>query len=335
MNRFHRHPVGRLIPPKDSRGFRWTFRLAVCGLLALVTPGISFADDDYAGEAKTINASDGWPLACTYYVAKSTGTNVARNDGDKNAPVVLLLHGEKGSRLFWDKTSAIPGTKLTFAKLLHDRGYAVLTIDMRKHGESQPEGVEPKFTVNDYAMMVADLASVKEFLLQEHQAERLNIRKFAIVALDIMAPIACAYAEYDWRRLPYDDHPIPAMATPRGQDVRALVLISPETSIGRYKIASSLKYLGSCTPNISFLTVSGSQDRSGNAKAELTLKSFGARPDFEDHVRHQSIDTNEKSDKLFANPSIKVENYLVDFLKKNVLDLKIEWQDRRSRLDRE
>src|SRR5262245_48301758 len=64
--------------------------------------------------------NDGFPIHVTYYEANPEKTA----SGVENAAVVLLLHGEGGSRLIWDKSSAPQGQK-PFAEKLNDLGYAV------------------------------------------------------------------------------------------------------------------------------------------------------------------------------------------------------------------
>jgi len=307
-------------------------RVAIVATVAfcLVVVGPISADDELK-QTEVVRGPGNWPITFSYYAAFDAAK---KPEGNKNASVVMLIHGEGSERLFWDKTSSPAGVNMPFAKLLQEQGYAVLSIDMRKHGESAPEQ-EVAIDNDDYGYMVGDLVAIKEFLYKEHQAERLNMRKLAIVALDKMAPVATTYAEYDWKLLPYDDHPISAEATPRGQDVRALVLVSPELNAGKVKIVNSLKFLGSPAFGIAFQVIVGKEDRRAVSKANSVFKMVGNEKGAEDRTEMKEFETKEQSDKLFANRAIGVELPIVEFLKKNVKDLKIEWRDRRSRLDRE
>src|SRR4029077_6102544 len=80
----------------------------------------------------------------------------------------------------------------------------------------------------DYeAMVELDMEAVKTFIHGEHQAGHLNMNKMGIVGPEMGASIAVAYAVLDWDKEPHDDGQ-PGFQTPRGQDVRALALISPE-----------------------------------------------------------------------------------------------------------
>src|SRR5690606_1715727 len=104
-------------------------------------------------------------------------------------------------------------------------GLAVVTVDMRKHGESKtsPAGrTETVMRHEDYQhMWQGDLEAVKQFLMEEHKQRKLNVNKLAIIAAGEMAPIAARFTVFDWSKPPYDDAPIPRERTPRGQDVRA------------------------------------------------------------------------------------------------------------------
>lgn len=279
---------------------------------------------------QTVTGPGGWPIHFTYYPAiESVG-------GSKidvsTAPVVILLHGTDGSRLFWDKTSAPPGGGRPFAEVLQSQGFAVVAVDMRKHGDSAREG-DTNVVATDYELMVGDLIAVKQFLYEEHQAKRLNMRKCGIVAMDDMVPVAATFAEYDWRQLPHDDAPLYADRTPRGQDIKALVLISPETNAGRVQATNSLRFLGNPEFRVAMLFVTGKKDTRG-LKDTRTLHRVASNKGNESRVQLHELETNERSQHLFGNPRIGAELPVIKFLKDNVKDLDIPWQNRISRRER-
>jgi hypothetical protein len=83
------------------------------------TPGSSDA-----GTVVPLNAA-GWPIVTTYFESQS----------GKESPVIILLTSTEGSdkvdarnRLIWQST----------ALALQKSGFAVITADLRKHGESIP-----------------------------------------------------------------------------------------------------------------------------------------------------------------------------------------------------
>jgi pimeloyl-ACP methyl ester carboxylesterase len=289
---------------------------------------------------ETVRAQDGLPIHFTYYPALDSVGGQKRDV--RTAAVLILLHGQEMSRLFWDKTSAPPAAATAkpgsaagpFAAVLQQQGFAVISVDMRKHGDSVREG-ENRVTTNDYELMIADLIVLKEFVFQQHQAQKLNMRKLAIVAMDAMVPIAATFAEWDWRQAPYDDHAILAQCTPRGQDVRAIVMISPETNSGRVQATNSLRFLASPEKRMAFEVVVGKKDTAAAKKASTLFKVVRGASTDDERVKLAELDTNEKSAHLFGNPRIQAEVPIIKFLKANVADLSIDWQDRRSRLDRE
>ncbi|MFN9977188.1 MAG: hypothetical protein ACK58T_45530, partial [Phycisphaerae bacterium] len=89
--------------------------------------------------------------------------------------MVIMLPAAEGhdaksarTRKIWEKS----------ALNLQSNGYAVMTVDLRKHGDSVPAAASSgtgkaaavKLGPNDYTLMAAaDLESVKEFLLAEHE----------------------------------------------------------------------------------------------------------------------------------------------------------------------
>lgn len=297
---------------------------------------VLFATPQLAAQAtsrvETINGLDGWPIRLTYYPApEKSGSQVI---DVKQAAVVVLLHGEGGDRSFWDKRSAPPGAMgKPFAEVLQSQGYAVISVDLRKHGESAREGND-KIVAADYEAMVADLAAIKEFIFTQHQAQQLNMRKLAIVALDNSVPVAVTFAERDWALPPFDDHALESERTPRGQDVRAIVMLSPVTNVGRIQASGGLRSLGAPARGMSFFVGVGKKDAAGLKAANTLFKLVGSKAN-EDRTQFEQFDTNERSEHLFGNARIRVEVPVLVFLKKQVQDLSIPWVDRRSRTDRD
>ena len=141
-------------------------------------------------QEETVAAPDKFPIRFSYYPAIAD----KNPDGQENAGVVILLHGEKGARINWDNGSAPAGQK-TFPTVLQEQGYAVVTVDLRKHGQSVVEGREDPIVPDDYAKMAAgDLKAVKDFIQTEHQAKKLNMGKMAVVGAGFSAAVAAAFS---------------------------------------------------------------------------------------------------------------------------------------------
>ena len=301
--------------------------LAGLGVLAVAAQAQSIVEP----EVVQIAATDGFPLKMSYYPARAD----KNPNGLQNAPVVLFLHGEKGSRVQWDKGSA-PRGKDPIPSYLNTQGYAVLALDFRKHGDSLPPGDKPDNTVlpNDYSAMVAgDLVAVKKFLYDEHMKEKLNMSKLGIVASDISVPLALAFAEADWKQAPYDDSALPTERTPRGQDVRALVMISPKIKAGRITAAPSIQYLKAPQFGIGMLFIAGEQDASSMRDLKTLHQSASAVPMSEERIVKFTPPSKDAGVRLLANAPVAISE-TIKFLDDRVAKLDIPWRDRRSRLNR-
>lgn len=120
-------------------------------------------------------ASDAFvPVALSYHTANVDGVEVFyREAGDKNAPVLILLHGfPTSSHMF---RNLIP--------LLADK-YHVIAPDYPGFGQSaMPERDEFAYTFDNYATVV-------DKLLQQ-----LNIKNYAMYVMDYGAPVGFRLAE--------------------------------------------------------------------------------------------------------------------------------------------
>lgn len=271
---------------------------------------------------------DRFPIHATYYPASED----SNPSGTMNAPVVVFLHGDNGARLQWDKGSA-PRGATPFPAELQKRGFAAITVDLRKHGESIVEGSEQPVRPNDYRkMVVGDLAAVKKFIFEEHQKQRLNMNKMAIVAIGFSAPVAAGFAEVDWKQVPYDDAALAADRTPRGQDVQALILISPETSAGTVIASRSLTFLRQT--GLSLMVIAGAQDRKAKKSAESLHQIFAAMKGAENRSEIVLPDLKDNGLPLLVKAPSATLVPMLKFLDEKVKDRESVWKDRRSRLER-
>lgn len=344
------------------------------GLVAMLvlSIGTSLSAQDKKDKEKQVDDKtilspvDGWPLKLTYY----------RSGEGKEAPVVILLHMKGASRLPWTAPKG-------FAEQLNGRGFAVLAVDMRKHGQSKPgaEDDDPKKAAaaaaekdkakkatggselkpTDYPLMVRDMDGVKKFIFEEHQKGNLNMRKTAIIAPTMSAAIAITFAAADWQKPPYDDAANIALRTPRGQDVQAMVFLSPETTLAgvpAHQVVSQLK----ATPMAAFVVVGGS-DSQDKDQAKRLFQQLGGDPAKTETPKKkvepkkaakekESEKASEKKseERLFygelkgvklrgtdlLGQNLKIEEAMIGFLEDHVKALKgpvYEWRDRQSRLN--
>ncbi len=311
-------------------------RFAVClGLILAVAAGDAAAQD--AGEKKLViedkllTTGDGWQIHITYF----------QSPIGKEAPVVLLLHGKGGNRLVWGAKPRAGGAQGVkgFANRLQENsekgGYAVISLDLRKHGQSKNPAVPVDLHPNDYQLMVVqDLEAVKKFIYAEHQAQRLNMRKLAIIAADMSAPIAINYALRDWLKRPHVDAPTIAARTPRGQDVRALVLLSPETSLPKLPTGRAIRQLRNPAWGISFLICVGAEDKfdKGQAKRIYRQLSPMAKNDKkgETRINLMTYAGRWRGTDLLGHKN-RIEEHMHAFLEKYLKQLPDPWRNRKSR----
>lgn len=254
---------------------------------------------------------DGQDIKITYY--KSTA--------GQEAPVVILLHGAGGNRLVWKN----------FAEQLQKLDFAVITVDLRGHGESAGGGESsnkkpdaPK-KAELAAMVAGDLEAVKKFIFEEHQNKQLNMNKLGIVASDVLAPVAIAYTDLDWEKTPFDDAPTPAQRTPRGQDVQALALLSPEIG-GTNKTLNIIRNL-----KRPVLIIVGNKNASDLKEAKKMHEILAPKKEGFEFMYLEQYDSKLRGTDLLGK-GLKTEQHLANFLMKHVKDARSEWRDRKSRL---
>jgi pimeloyl-ACP methyl ester carboxylesterase len=272
-------------------------------------------------KTETLTTADGWSIPITYY----------QSTAGKEAAVVVLLHGEGDNQLVWTQ-------KTKLAERLHAGNYAVITCDLRKHGEAKHGKItDKKLEARDYQAMgsaskFSELEVIQDFLLQEHQAGRLNMAKLGILAVDKMAPVALNWAANDWTKKPYEDAPTLAAMTPRGQTVRAIALLSPVESVPGLSSAKPLMFFRKLngTP-VSFLFIKGAQD--GSSRDMKDMQKQVTSTENKSVIFSESFPTKLKGADLFGRIP-KADPLVVGFFNKQLQDLKVEWADRRSRLER-
>ncbi len=159
----------------------------------------------------TLKTKDGIKLRAFYFPS----------DQEKDAIPVLLVHEWEGQ--------ASPYVRLVVA--LRDAGCAVLALEYRGHGGSR-EYVDRRGEVKKFnlaTMSKADVANIisrdmeeaKEFLKKENNDGKLNLNALVVVGVREGCVIAANWAARDWSFATVGSRK-------RGQDVKALVMISPK-----------------------------------------------------------------------------------------------------------
>ena len=292
---------------------------------------------------KFLTTDDAWQIAITY-------RNLILG---QNAPVVILLHRLGSDRLVWEGKDGL-------AERLSKEGYAVVSVDLRKHGQSKgptgggtEDGSKPGKSGDahlkpvDYERMVDnDLEAVKGFLFKEHQSKNLNMNKTAIIASESSAPIAIHFALRDWLKRPYPDGPTLEASTPRGQDVRALVFLSPEANLRGAPTNQALLQLRNPEWRIASLICFGTLDTAGAEDARRIHLKLGGTPASKEKTYKEKERANKEKEPVYLEPypfklrgtdlllmkDRKCEDDVLAFLQTNLMELPGDWRDRKNRL---
>jgi pimeloyl-ACP methyl ester carboxylesterase len=286
---------------------------------------------------RVVQTDDNWQIYITYFPAPGDREIIT-----KEAPVVVLLHGDKQVRLVYEGPRGL-------ATRLQEAGCAVISVDLRKHGQSTNvaqgggstagNGRTPEATIqtSDYRNMAEfDLESVKRFIQTLHQTKKLNMRKMGIVAAGSSVGVAAAFAAADWNKEPYDDAPAEDMKTPRGQDVRALVFLSPPARVRGINLNEAINELRNPDWNIAFLTVYGKANKT-DAKdaAAINKRLLGTSKTSKERICVLDINVPSHGTDLLGMRDIDTEAAIIQFLRRHLFDLReSEWRDRQSRLVR-
>lgn len=272
-------------------------------------------------EEVTLETRDGVSLKCQYY----PGTLK-----DKAIPVVML-HGWDGNR----------NDVHSLAMQVQARGHAVLAPDMRGHGASKkmktPDGKTKaleanSMTAKDVAAMEEDLEAVKRFLLARNNEKKLNVEMLTILASDVTCITALNWSMKDWgvSRVP---------GFKQGQDVKALILLSPAQTYKGASVQAALKALASI-PDVSFLVVAGRQDSksmSDYRRIESTVTGLRSKitGDDDKSLYFYELDTSLKGVKLLKERELRVPQMVDKFLQVRLSERESQfaWRDRKKPLD--
>lgn len=163
---------------------------------------------------ETMTTKDGVAITAFYFPS----------DKGKDAIPIMIVHEWKGQ--------AAPYLKL--CKALSKAGFAAIVVEYRGHGNSKKyrdlAGTEHDFNITTMgrrdadAIVRYDLEEVKQFLKSENNAGRLNLNALCMIGVQEGAILAGYWAARDWA--------IPSVGRMKqGQDVKALVYVSPEKNL--------------------------------------------------------------------------------------------------------
>ncbi len=284
-------------------------------------------------ENVTLTTDDGVQLQITYY---------ASGEG-KEAPVVVMLPDYKGSR-------AIFAPLARRLQAPDDDGdqvsYAVVTVDLRGHGESTRQifmdGSEQvldaaKLNKDDFLAMVAlDMKAVRKFLLAKNDAGDLNLNKLCLLGTGLGASVAANWAATDWAWPPL-------AIGKQGQDVKSLVLISPRWKSHGLSMQDVLRpgpYKEEFKRYVAWMLIFGEETlRAKNDSGRIFKQLERYHPDVKDAAPGDVNDlmllgwaSGLQGDALLSKVGTPLYDQIVAFLDKNVAKQDFPWINRRDRL---
>ena len=275
----------------------------------------------------TFKTRDFVGIGATYF-----GSNLG-----KDAVPVLLVHDYKGTRHDYDLLAAA----------LQKEGHAVLSIDLRGHGESTkymesaegagfnaPAGKKKKIdaaklTKADLdAMVTGDMKAARQFLVKENDAGNLNLNKLCVVGSGMGALIALHWARLDWSA--------PQLTSGKqGRDTRALVLLSPLFDFKGVTVAPAIE-----DPNvqrqISLLFIFGeqtSQAKKGTERLEAAFAKYHPEPTGPDAKKKKdlfkiAVPTTLQGTDLVKKPQLSIADKIAKFIGLRLVDQEFEWVER-------
>lgn len=161
-----------------------------------------------AASAVSIRTEDKLLLKATYFAPKKKSRG--------KAPAALLIHDEEHSREELEE----------LASYLHRRGFAVLTLDLRGHGDSATDDLvfkkcDEKDKKRAWDLAGRDVAAAAEYLLDQDGVHTSNL---SVIGFGAGASLAVRQADAD-------------------ENVRTLVLVEPELETYEYDLVKGVMKL--------------------------------------------------------------------------------------------
>ncbi|MBA3482191.1 MAG: alpha/beta fold hydrolase [Pirellulales bacterium] len=215
-----------------------------------------------------LTTKDGVQLKITYYPSNA----------GQNAVPIVMLHDFSETRAVFDPLAKAlqnprPPESPTAPRVA---SRAVVTVDLRGHGGSKtalaPDGSAlelnaARFELEDFQAMVAfDMEAVRSFLVEQNDAGMLNLNSLGVVGSGMGANVAVMWAARDWATPPL-------AARKQGQDVKALVLLSPRWNYRGLELRDAMQF-PPVQQELSVLLAYGRADRQITKDCENIRKIF-------------------------------------------------------------
>ncbi len=228
-----------------------------------------------------VRTKDGWNIFCTFYGPKK---GVRRG---KDVVPIIMLHGWGGQ-----------GSEYApLATVLQSWGFASIVPDLRGHGRSvgvirrNPRTNEDEdkvvkaddLTMLDMDGMVNDVEALKKVLVEKNNKAELNIEMLTVVGAEVGTIVAMNWAALDW------SWPI-MPAFKQGQDVKALVLLTPQQTYKRMNANVALQHQAISRRLSIMIAVGDQQARDLSEAKRIHSRLERTRPAVEAEERLQKQD---------------------------------------------
>ncbi len=277
----------------------------------------------------TLKTKDGVNLAITYYPSA----------GKEHALPVVILHDQQDSRVAYDSIAR----KLQQPQGEDGESFAVVTVDLRGHGGSTkqklPDGTTreldaAKLKKYDFEAMVRyDMEAVRTFLVDKNDKSEINLNELSIIGVGLGASVGTIWASHDWA-VP------PLTVGKQGQDVKALVLVSPRWKNKGLLIQQAFRQPG-VKKEVALILIYGrdnSKVRSDVRRIKKQVEKYHPEPESSDGKPNDlaglGVPTSLQGGKLLQEVGIrdKVVQRIADFLNLHVAQENHEWLKRRNRI---
>jgi pimeloyl-ACP methyl ester carboxylesterase len=306
--------------------------MVMCLLGSLVPSAM--AQGSGAEQTTKVQTRDGVELSLTYYPSPVAKDPIL---GKQVTPVVLL-HGEKDTQGMF---SSLVSRLQESGQERNQPTFAVVTVDLRGHGvstrQTAPNGQTrqldaAKLNRNDLlAMSVHDMEAVRSFLVGKNDEGELNLNKLSLVGVGLGATVAVNWAAQDWSAPPL-------LVGKQGQDVKALVLVSPQWKYRGIMLQQALR-IAELKQGAAWMLIYGDQDPDQATDAKRIyrqLERFHPVPESAQAPPRGLVEMPVKSaldgSGLLSQVGQPIETSIVNFLNTQVASQDLPWSKRRNRL---
>jgi pimeloyl-ACP methyl ester carboxylesterase len=317
------------------RSFSPSIRTGIV-LSALLLTAAQLRGQSPAPEVVQLRTADGVQLTISYYASHRP----AGRPQAKQVTPVILLHDHMDTRAIFG--SLATQLQAVGQNEIDQPAFAAVTVDLRGHGDSTkqifPNGFQQdidaaKLKKDDFiAMARLDMEEVRRFLVTKNDEGALNLNKLCIVGSGMGANVGANWAAQDWLAPPL-------AIGKQGQDVKAMVMISPRWSYQGLTLQAPMR-LRPLKQFAAWMLIYGQEDPKFAAdirRIEKQLAPFHPETDERGAPRSKSLVVLElpsalQGDSLLTQLATQVDSRIIAFLLENVAQNDLPWTSRRGRL---